>query len=161
VAGLGLVVVGCAAMRQNLRGQELSFRGVWFCAEAGCGQKDMQRSRESSKDGATTVQKVKWTGAVAMAFTAQASMASVGAVATDCKGNHADVEADAILRPGKHKIGDDPARESWMILLDRPALKKAGLEVGRKGGCSQVMVTATGHWSDGATFSMDAGVKGS
>jgi hypothetical protein len=139
-----------------MRGQELSFRGAWFCSEDGCKDHAMARSSESDLEGTTPIQKVTWKGDVALAFTAAAPPEVVTATARDCDGK--STEVGKIAAPGDHRIGKEGARESWMIRLDRAALRDAGLRIDEKGKCSRVLVTAHGKWPDGATYDLAAGV---
>ncbi len=158
---LGLVVLagallGCAAMRQNLRGQELSYRGAWYCENAGCSEKDMVISRSGTREGTTDIASVSLQPKAALAFTAAAAFDSLEATVRDCEGHSAKVPAESITPAGKHSVGDSSARESWMIWIDPAELP--GLERGA-GKCARWMIDAKGKWSDGAEYSMTVGIE--
>jgi len=143
-------------LRQNLRGQDLSFRGAWFCAKAGCGEGKMQRSTRGSRRGETSVTKVKMQPAVALAFWAEAEPSNLEASVKDCKGKSAKVDAAMIKRPGEHGIQDPRAQQSFIVLLEGDAT--GGLTLKKKGECAVWTVTATAHWDDGATYSIEAAI---
>jgi hypothetical protein len=149
-------LVGCAALRQNLRGQDLSFRGAWFCPKAGCKEAEMKRSTRGSRRGETSVSKVKLQPAAALAFWPEAEPSRLEASVKDCKGKSAQVDASRIKRPGEHGIKDSTARQSFIVLLERDA--PAGLTLKKKGDCAIWTVTATAHWDDGATYSLQAAI---
>lgn len=153
---VAVTLVGCAGLRQNLRGQDLSYRGAWFCPEAGCGEAGMQRSTRGSRRGETSVSKVKLQPVAALAFWAEAEPSRLEASVKDCKGKSAKVDASRIKRPGKHGIEDSNARRSFIVLLERD--DPAGLTLKKKGECAIWTVTATAHWDDGATYSMEAAI---
>jgi hypothetical protein len=145
-------LVGCKEMRQNLRGQELSYRGAWFCAEKDCSEKQMQRSTSGTREGAVDIASVKLRPHAGLAFTAEAPFDKLNVKVEDCKGKSVELDASAIKKPGEHKIGDSAARESWMVVLD----KRLDLKFGKK--CAWV-ATVVATWSDGATFTSQAGIK--
>jgi hypothetical protein len=145
--------LSCAQMRQNLRGQELSYRGAWHCENAGCSDKQMTRSTAGTRDGAVEVASVSLQPRAALAFTAATPFDRLDVKVEDCKGTSIDLDAAAIKRPGKHTIGNADARESWMILLDRGL----GLKFGPK---CRWTATVVATWSDGATFTSQAGIRG-
>lgn len=145
-------LAGCKEMRQNLRGQELSYRGAWFCAEAGCSEKQMQRSSSGTREGAVDIASVKLRPRAALAFTAEAPFDKLDVKVEDCKGKSVELGADAIKKPGDHKIGDASARESWMVVLD----ESLGLKFGKK--CAWI-ATVVATWPDGATFTSQAGIR--
>ena len=149
--------VGCAAMRQNMKGQELSFRGAWFCESVGCAEGDMVLSKRGTRIGDMTVATVKLQPRAALAMTAAAPFEDLKAKVSDCKGASVDLPADRIKRPDGHQIGDESGRESWMIELDKDALG-GQLELG-EGDCATWKVNATATWSDGASFSLSAAIK--
>jgi hypothetical protein len=153
---LTVTTVGCAQMRQNLRGQELSYRGAWFCPEADCGEKAMTRSTRGTREDGADIATVKLQPRAALAFTAEAPFDRLVATVSDCKGKQVQLPDDAILPAGSHRIGDANARESWVVVLDRAALQ-GKLKLG-KGGCARWMVDVTATWSDGASFSSRAGI---
>lgn len=149
-------LLGCAALRQNMRGQELSYRGAWYCEAAGCEAKDMIKSTRGTRDGTVNINTVKLAPRAAMAFTAAAPFRDLVATVRDCKGNEALVPAADIAGPGKHAVGDQGAKESWIIWVDPGALD--GLERG-SGSCAIWTIEATATWSDSATHSLSAGLQ--
>lgn len=159
VGVLGLVLAGmlggCASLRQNMRGQELSYRGAWYCETANCKPGEMVQSRSGTRDGEVSINTVKLAPKAAMAFTAAAPFDSLTAVARDCKGNSVEVPSRDIVPAGKHGIRDGDARESWVVWVDPGSL--SGLQRG-KGRCAVWKVEATATWSDGASYSLSAGV---
>ena len=144
---------GCASLRQNMRGQELSYRGAWYCEAADCKPSEMVQSRSGTRDGEVTINTVKLAPKAAMIFTAAAAFDSLTATVRDCKGNDAEVPSSDIVAAGKHGVGDSDARESWVVWIDPASLD--GLKKSK--GCVW-KVDATATWSDGATFSLTAGV---
>jgi hypothetical protein len=153
---LAVTAAGCAQMRQNLRGQELSYRGAWFCAEAGCAEKAMTRSTRGTREDGVDIATVKLQPRAALAFTAEAPFDRMVASVRDCKGKSLQLPDDAIRPAGSHEVGDASARESWVIVLDEPSLR-GQLKLG-KGECARWMVEVTATWSDGAAFSSRAGI---
>lgn len=148
-------LTACAALRQNVRGQELSYRGAWHCSSGACEAGEMVKSMVGTRDGEVMINTVTLEPKVGLAFTAAAAFDSLTATVRDCKGNAAEVPASDIVMPGKHGIDDGDARESWIVWLDPSALGK--LERG-KGACVW-KVEAKATWTDGATYSLTAGVK--
>lgn len=146
----------CAALRQNVRGQELSYRGAWHCSSGACEAGEMVKSMAGTRDGEVMVNTVELDPKAGLAFTAAAAFDSLTATVRDCKGNTADVPSSDIVMPGKHGIEDGDARESWIVWVDPGALGQ--LERG-KGACAVWKVEATATWSDGATYSLTAGVN--
>jgi hypothetical protein len=156
LAPIALAVVmlaGCASLRQNIRGQELSYRGAWFCETADCKPNAMVKSRTGTREGEININTVKLAPKAAMTFTAAAPFDSLTATARDCKGNTIEVPAKDIATAGKHGVGDSDARESWVIWVDPASL--SGLDK----SCSVWKIEATATWSDGATYSLTAGVN--
>lgn len=148
-------IVGCAALRQNMRGQELSYRGAWYCEAQNCKPGEMVKSRTGTRDGEVTINTVKLAPKAAMTFTAAAAFDTLTATVRDCKGNGVEVPSSDIVTAGKHGVGDQDARESWVVWIDPASL--SGLQRG-KGSCAVWKVEARATWSDGATFSLTAGV---
>jgi hypothetical protein len=148
---------GCAEMRQNLRGQELSFRGTYSCPKKGCGTSEMTRSTKTSMEGATTISSVNMKTRSAIMFTAAAPFDSLTAKVTDCKGNRVDVAKGDVKKPGKHSVGDARAKESWAVIID--SKKYGDLELATKGKCAAWMVEAQATWSDSATYSLRSGLR--
>lgn len=150
---------GCAELRQNLRGQELSFRGAYFCEANECSDTALTRSRVGTSEGTTPVVSVKFIPRVALAFTAETAFESLSATAKDCEGNTALLPDEAIRRPSDHEIGPAEARESWMVELEPRKLKGLGLTYGDRGACGRLDVHVEGTWMDGAKYSLDVGLK--
>lgn len=146
---------GCAGLRQNMRGQELSYRGAWYCETEGCSASEMTKSRTGTRDGEININTVKLAPKAAMTFTAAAPFDSLTATVRDCKGNSKEVPSGDIEAAGGHSVGDDDARESWIVWIDPAALD--GLEQS-KGSCAVWKIEATAVWSDGATYSLTAGL---
>lgn len=155
---LGLAIAatlgGCAALRQNMRGQELSYRGAWYCEAADCQPGQMVESTTGTRDGEVTINTVELAPRAAMTFTAAAAFDSLTATVRDCKGNSAEVPSSDIVAAGKHGVGDQDARESWIVWIDPASL--SGLK--RDKGCSVWKVEAKATWSDGASYSLTAGI---
>jgi hypothetical protein len=147
---------GCAALRQNMRGQELSYRGAWYCESAGCEEADMVQSRAGHREDTTMINEVKLQPQAALAFTAASPFETLTATVEDCKGTSAEVPAGDIAEAGAHGVGDSGARESWLVWLDPAHLGE--LELG-SGSCAIWTVEATASWSDGASYSLRAGVE--
>lgn len=156
-SSVGMGAAGCAEMKQNLRGQELSFRGTYFCEAEGCRDKAMAKSSSGTKQGTLQITDVKLQPRAALFFTAATPFDGLVANVTDCKGNNAPV-ADAQIRPpGKHNIGDATTKESWVVVVNRNFLPDT-LVLG-DGECAIWTVKATGTWSDGATYSYSAAIR--
>jgi hypothetical protein len=151
-----LAATACASLRQNVRGQELSYRGAWHCSSGACEAGEMVKSMVGTRDGEVMVNTVKLDPKSGLAFTAAAPFDSLTATVRDCKGNAVEVPAADIVMPDKHGITDSDARESWIVWIDPSALGK--LERG-KGACAVWKVQANATWSDGATYSLTAGIN--
>ncbi len=152
LASIVLVVSACAQMRQNLRGQELSYRGAWFCGISNCSDDEMVRSTSGTREEGVEIASVRMQPRVALAFTAQTAFDRLDVMVEDCNGRKAAVPAASIKKPGEHAIGDDNAKESWMVELDQAL----GLRFGKK---CRWTATVVGTWSDGATFTSQAGIR--
>ncbi len=155
-AALALAVTlgGCASLRQNLRGQELSYRGAWYCEAPNCKPGEMVQSRSGTREGEVNVNTVELAPRAAMMFTAAAAFDALTATVRDCKGKVAEVPRRDIVAAGAHGVGDADARESWVVWIDPAAL--AGLQKPSSKCTWKVEATAT--WSDGATYSLTAGL---
>ncbi|PRP90845.1 hypothetical protein ENSA5_60950 [Enhygromyxa salina] len=152
---LATSLAGCAALRQNMRGQELSYRGAWHCEAGSCKAGDMVKSTSGTREGTVNINTVKLAPKAGMAFTAAAPFDTLTATARDCKGESVEISSANIIAPGDHGIRDQDARESWVVWVDPSEL--SGLERG-KGACAVWKVEATATWSDGASYSLTAGV---
>jgi hypothetical protein len=148
-------LVACASLRQNIRGQELSYRGAWYCEANNCEPGDMVISRAGTRDGEVNINTVKLAPKAAMMFTAAAPFDSLTATVRDCKGKNVPVPSSDIVAAGKHGVGDQDARESWVVWIDPASL--GGLQHST-GACAVWKVEATATWSDGATYSLTAGL---
>jgi hypothetical protein len=146
----------CASLRQNVRGQELSYRGAWHCDAGSCQPSEMVKSMTGTRDGTVMINGVKLAPKAGMAFTAAAPFDSLRATVRDCKGNSVELADADIVGPGKHGITDADARESWIVWIDPNKL--AELTRGQ-GSCAVWKVEANATWSDGATYSLTAGVN--
>lgn len=147
---------GCAELRQNMRGQELSYRGAWFCEGSSCKDDELVVSRRGTRDGTTDIATIKLDSHAALAFTAASAFETLEANVRDCKGKTAAVPATSILPAGKHQVGDADVRESWIVRIDPSEL--ASLELG-SGKCARWLVDAKASWTDGASYSMTVGVE--
>ena len=159
IVSLGLLAgttLGCASLRQNVRGQELSYRGAWYCKDGSCTAGEMAKSTRGTRQGEVNINTVKLEPKAAMVFTAAAPFDTLTAKARDCKGNSVELAADSIVAPGKHGLKDAEAAESWVVWINPSEL--ASLERGAD-SCAIWKVEASATWSDGATYSLTAGVQ--
>ena len=156
VSLLAISLAGCASLRQSVRGQELSYRGAWYCKSGACDAGEMVKSTSGTREGTVNINTVKLDPKAAMAFTAAAPFDGLTATVRDCKGNSAAVPGGDISKAGSHQVGDQDARESWIIWIDPASL--GGLERGQ-GSCAVWKVEAQATWSDGATHSLSAGIE--
>lgn len=150
-----VAMLGCSELRQNLRGQELSFRGAWYCEANECSDAALTRSRVGTTEGTTPVVSVKFIPRVALAFTAETVFDSLAVTVKDCEGHEAELPADAIRRPSEHEIGPEDARESWMVEVEPRALKGLGVTYGDRGACGRLDLHVVGTWVDGAKYKLD------
>jgi len=150
-------IASCASLRQNLRGQELSYRGGFQCESAGCGEKDMKRSTVGTRKGDLTVTTVKLQPKAVAAFTAERDFDELTVEVSDCAGQSLSVPATAIKRPGEHKVGPSEIRESWAVFIDPSDL--SGLQRESKGDCAIWTLEAVATWSDGARYTMKVGLE--
>ena len=148
-------ISGCAQLRRNLRGQELSFRGAYLCEESACDDAKLVRSRVGTTDGTTPVVTVKFIPRVALAFTAETAFESLAVTVEGCKGEVAALPPTAIRPTGDHQIGPAEARESWMVELEPRALADLGVAYGDRGPCGRLRVHVEGTWADGTKFPFD------
>jgi hypothetical protein len=148
--------LACAELRQNLRGQELSYRGAWFCESSSCKDEQLVRSTSGTREGTTDIASVELDGKVALAFTAASAFERLEARVRDCKGKSANVGEASIVPAGKHRVGDGAARESWIVWIDRSELRN--LELGQ-GKCARWLIDAKASWTDGATYSSTVGIE--
>ncbi|MCB9749535.1 MAG: hypothetical protein H6713_05955 [Myxococcales bacterium] len=148
--------LSCAMMSQSRKGQELSYRGAWQCAQRGCAPSTMVQSRRGSNQDGVRFNEVSFNPRAAMAFTAASPFDRLEASVRDCKGAEAPITAeDAIKKPGEHDVGDASARESWIVIVDPRA--HSGLDFT---GCGRWVVKATATWAaDKRTFTLEAGLS--
>jgi len=157
VLSLGLLAdLGCASLRQSVRGQELSYRGAWHCKDGPCEAGAMVRSTRGTREGTVNINTVKLDPKAGLAFTAAAPFDSLTATARDCEGETIELAADSIVAPTKHGVEDGDAWESWIVWVNPSEL--ATLERGA-GSCAIWKIEARATWSDGATDSLTAGVQ--
>lgn len=155
VAALALATLcACTSWSQNIKGQELSYRGAWACAQPGCDAKGMTRSTRGTTRGTLKIQEVKLDPKAAVVFTSAAPFSTLKAELVDCKGKANAVPEDRILKPGSHGVGTKAEQESWVVMVDREL--GAGLALG--GDCDTWLVRATAGWDDGRTFTLDVGL---
>ena len=150
------VSFGSASLRQNIRGQELSYRGAWHCASGPCEESAMVRSTTGSREGTMNINEVQLAPKAGLAFTAASPFDSLGAALIDCEGERSELPASSVVAAGKHGLGDEAARESWIVWLD-PSLEPK-LDAG-PGACGVWKVEASASWSDGASYTLRAGAK--
>lgn len=151
---LGLVgaplVLGCGALRQNLRNQFLSYRGAWQCQGGKCKVASMKRSIKQHREGETDITHVTMHNQVAMVFNAGAPPDSFSA-RISCGGDSADVPAERIKAPGQHDVAGQ--KDSYAIIVrpkDYPFAK----------GCKQFRVRAHATWEGGKkTYDAEAGLE--
>lgn len=147
-------LAGCAALRQNMRGEELSYRGAWYCKSGPCEAGEMSESTTGTREGTTMINEVVLAPRAGLAFTAAAPFDTLTATVRDCKGNSAEVPSAEVVAPGAHGIADTDARESWIVWLDPASLP----ELATNEGCVW-KVEATATWSEGASYTLEAGVE--
>ncbi len=159
-AVLGLVVLtmaastACGALRQNLRDQFVTYRGAWFCAEAGCRSSDVTQSKKGRTQGELQVNDVAMQPHVGLVFYPGAPVQAMTATVRDCKGKSKSIPKDKVQPPGRHKISAEP--DSWVIWLDQKLV--ADLDVGG-GKCALLTVGIHATWDDGSTHDAQGGVR--
>lgn len=145
VAELGVAVLvlgGCAEMRQNWRGEFVSYRGAWFCGSAGCGEAQMQRSTKAHREGDLTVNHGKIGNGAALVFKAGKTPDTLTADVTAC-GKTSPVPADKVKAPGAHGITGQG--DSYVVVIDPKDYPD--LELGK--GCKKWTVTTHASWPKG------------
>lgn len=136
-----------------MRGEYVSFRGAWFCAEAGCAEPKMQRSSKAHRVGSMTVNHGKLSAGVALVFKAGKVPQTMSATVTDCAGKSADVPAAKLESPGAHGIAGQA--DSYVVRIDPkdyPSLK-----LGK--GCKTWTVATHATWDKGTSWEQKAGVE--
>lgn len=151
---LGGIAAACG-LRQNLRNEFLSFRGVWFCAKKDCSEKDMKRSAKGTEEGGTRISHGKVQPTAALVFNAGADVETFTATVTDCKGKSMDVSADNLRKPGSHDIAGES--DSWVVMLDKGDLGELSFK--SKGKCAKLVVAAQATWSKGTSYEDKGGIK--
>lgn len=150
LVGLGVTVVACGSLRQNLRNQFLSFRGAWQCESKGCKQPEMVQSRKSHREGEVDVSHVKMQPRVAVVFNAGAEPETFSAK-VKCGGNSGDVADAQIKAPGTHKISGQS--DSYVVMVRRK-------DHDFLADCNAIRVVAHATWENGKrTFEDEAGLK--
>lgn len=156
VGGLLLTLtgaVGCAEMRQNMRNEFVSYRGAWFCAEAGCDEAKMQRSAQAHREGDITINHGRLDKGAALVFNAGKAPQTMSATVTDCAGKTADVPDAKLKSPGSHGIAGQSA--SFVVLVDPKDYPD--LTLGK--GCKKWMVTTNATWDKGTSWQQKAGIE--
>lgn len=146
-------LVGCAEMRQNMRGEFVSYRGAWFCAEAGCDEAKMQRSSQAHREGDVTINHGKMSAGVALVFKAGKVPQTLTATVTDCAGKTADVAAEDVKAPGAHGIAGQA--DSYVVRIDPKDYPD--LTLGK--GCKKWMVATHSTWDKGTSWEQKAGIE--
>lgn len=154
IAAIALFGIACGALRQNLRDQFVSYRGAWFCGEAGCSSSDVVQSKKGSNRGELRINEVKMQPHAGLVFYPGTPVQGMTATVRDCKGKSKDIPKDKVQKPGRHKIGAEP--DSWVIWLDQRLV--ADLEVG-SGDCAVLTVKTHATWEDGSTFDAEGAVS--
>jgi hypothetical protein len=142
--------VACGALCQNMRGEFVSYRGAWFCAEAGCGEAQMKRSDRAHREGEITINHGKPNPNVALVFNAGKPVKTMTATVEAC-GKSVDVPADAVKAPGSHGIAGES--ESWVVVVDPGSygeLDKA---------CKNWKVTTHSTWDKGTKWDVTGGFQ--
>jgi hypothetical protein len=155
VAAALLVAGGCSsAVRQNMKGQELSFRGAWECGTAGCGEAEMSRSNAGRRDGAMDVVAVALRPRAALLFASAAPFSALEVEVTDCDGA-AITLAPAQIEPVDQTELVAPVGSTvvWLDAGQAKALKRSP-----EGPCQTWIVEATATWADGARYTQAIGV---
>lgn len=150
-AGGGLL--GCADMRQNMRGEFVSYRGAWFCGAAGCEEAKMQRSSQAHREGDITINHGKLSAGAALVFNAGKAPETFSATVSDCAGKSASVPDDKVEAPGSHKIAGQA--ESYVVRIDPKDYP--ALTLGK--GCKKWMVTTHATWPKGTSWEQKAGIE--
>lgn len=150
-AGVGML--GCAEMRQNYRGEYMTYRGAWFCAKAGCEEQKMQRSSKAHRVGDMTVNHGKVTAGAALVFKPGKTPETFTAKVSDCAGKTGDVPADKIKAPGAHGIAGQA--DSYAVIVDPKDFPD--LTIGK--GCKSWTVTTHSTFDKGTSWEAKAGLE--
>lgn len=145
--------LACAEMRQNMRGEFVTYRGAWFCAEAGCADAKMQRSASAHREGDVTVNHGKVNLGAALVFKAGKVPQTIKATVTDCAGKTADVPDDKLKKPGDHGIAGQA--DSYVVRVDPKDYPD--LKLGK--GCKKWTVTTHSTWDKGTSWEAKAGLE--
>lgn len=149
--GTGL---GCGALRQNLRGQFVSYRGAWSCASAGCSTGEVAQSKKGRTRGELRIAEVALQPHAGLVFYPGVPVKTMTATVRDCKGKVAEVPSDRVEPPGRHDIAAEP--DSWVVWLDEALV--SGLEVG-KGDCAVLIVETHSTWDDGKEYDAEGAIE--
>lgn len=147
--------LSCGSLRQNLRNEFLSFRGVWYCAEKGCDESEMQRATQGHAEGETRVSHCKVQPAVSAVFSPGTTVQTFTARLEDCKGKSLVLDSERVAGPGDHAIGSES--DSWVVRVRKKDLKE--LTVKDSGGCSIVYVKANATFEKGTTYEAVGGIQ--
>ncbi|MBC8071118.1 MAG: hypothetical protein IAG13_22525 [Deltaproteobacteria bacterium] len=143
LGALAIAVSSCAEMRQNVRNEFVSYRGAWFCGEAGCDEAKMQRSARGRREGDLSVSQGKLSNGAALVFNAGKSPDSFSAEVADCSGKSVPVPADKVKPPGAHQVTGQG--DSYAVLIDPKDFPD--LELGK--GCKKWTVSTHASWPKG------------
>ena len=141
--------VSCGSLRQNLRNEFLSFRGVWQCAEKKCEESEMQRATQGHAEGEIRISHVKVQPAVSAVFSPGTTVQTFTAK-LECGGNTLVLDSDRIARPGDHGISSES--ESWVVRVRKKDLKELG-------DCKTVYIKANCTFEKGTTYEAVGGIQ--
>lgn len=116
----------------------------------------MVRSTRGSLEGTMNINEIELAPKAGLAFTAASPFDSLSAAIIDCEGKRSELPKSSVVAAGKHGLGDEAARESWIIWLDPSIEPKLGAG---PGACGLWKVEASATWSDGASYTLRAGAK--
>jgi hypothetical protein len=140
IAAMATGPLACAEMRQNMRGEFVSYRGAYFCPKAGCELAQMQRSTQATRQGDLTVNFGKVSSGAALVFSSGKAPKELTAKVADCNGKSADVPADAILAPGSHGLAGQS--DAYVVRIDPKSFPDLRLDK----SCKQWTVTTHATW---------------
>lgn len=154
IASVALAGLACGALRQNLRNQFVSYRGAWFCEQAGCSSSDVIESKRGRSRGELQIDQVKMQPHTGLVFYPGAPVTGMTATVRDCKGKSKEIPKDKVQSPSRHKIAAQ--KDAWVIWLDERLV--SDLEVG-SGDCSVLVVKTHATWDDGSTYECEGAVE--
>ncbi|MEM6990982.1 MAG: hypothetical protein AAF721_10805 [Myxococcota bacterium] len=154
VGALLLVATACG-LRQNLRNEFLSFRGVWFCQSKDCKESEMKRSAKGTDEGGTRIAYGVVQPNAALVFNAGADVETFSATVTDCKGKTHQVADEDLRKPGSHSIAGQG--DSWVVMIDKSNLGELTFDTSDK--CGKIIVAAQATWPKGTSYEDKGGIK--